>query len=288
MRLSRVLKTVTEAGKSLLLSPARSARELSHVRARKRASYLASHWRQSLSTGSPTEDEQAKNDNPLRKYFENVDEGPGIWKWLHYFNAYHQHLQKFVGQEVSIVEVGVYSGGSMPMWREYFGERCHVHGIDIQPECKSYENEHTTIHIGDQANRQFWNQFRAAVPHVDILIDDGGHTAEQQMVTLEEMLPHLQPGGVFLCEDIHGLGNEFTSFVGSLIDNLNAAYRTADRNNVVVANTPFQASIRSINVYPYLVVIEKFAEPSPTLSAPKHGSQWQPFLTKGEGHERSG
>ena len=110
-------------------------------------------------------------------------------KWLHYFDLYHRHLQKFIDRPVTVVEVGVYSGGSMPMWRHYFGEHCRVHGVDIQEECKMYEDAHTTIHIGDQADRAFWKRFRESVPAVDVLIDDGGHQPEQQMVTLEEMLP---------------------------------------------------------------------------------------------------
>ncbi len=282
MKLSRILKTASGCCQAMLFHPATSLRKLSHVPAQARAAKLVEKWGLAPSVQAsiprPTDDEQAILDNPLRQYFEGVTEGPGIWKWLHYFNAYHQHLQKFVGQEVSIVEVGVYSGGSMPMWREYFGSGCQVHGVDIQPECKVYENDHTTIHIGDQADRQFWRRFRQSVPHVDILIDDGGHTPEQQMVTLEEMLPHLRPGGIYICEDIHGLGNEFTSYVSALNDSLHAQNRTSDKQNVVCTSTAFQATIRSISQSPYLVVIEKFDTPSPHLAAPKHGTQWQPFL----------
>jgi hypothetical protein len=47
----------------------------------------------------------------------------------------------------------------------------------------------TSIHIGDQGDREFWRAFRERVPPVDVLIDDGGHQPEQQIVTLEEMLP---------------------------------------------------------------------------------------------------
>jgi len=282
VKLSRILKTAGGCCKAMLAHPGTSLRKLSHVPAQARAKKLVEIWEPALSNqdskNKQTEDEEAVLNNPLRQYFESVKEGPGIWKWQHYFNIYHQYLQKFVGQEVSIVEVGVYSGGSMPMWREYFGDDCQVHGIDIQPDCKVYENDHTTIHIGDQADRQFWRRFRQSVPQVDILIDDGGHTPEQQMVTLEEMLPHLRPGGIFICEDIHGLGNEFTSFVSSLNDSLHAQNRTADKQNVVCNTTAFQATIRSISQFPYLVVIEKFHTPSPHLAAPKHGTQWQPFL----------
>lgn len=279
MKLSRMLSTVGGCLNALATRPLASTKQLSHVPAITRAAQFVQAWNDGESEPTQqTDDDLALQENPLRQYFESVSEGPGIWKWVHYFNVYHRHLQKFVGRDVSVVEVGVYSGGSMPMWHKYFGEGCQVHGVDIQPECKSYENENTTIHIGDQADRQFWKQFRQTVPQVDVLIDDGGHTPEQQMVTLEEMLPHVRPGGVFICEDIHGLGNEFTSFLYGLMDGLHAQNRTADRTKYICDTTSFQASIRSINVCPYIAVIEKFDAPSTHLSAPKHGTQWQPFL----------
>lgn len=61
------------------------------------------------------------------------------------------------------------------MWQQYFGDKCRVYGIDIQEECKIYEDEKVKVFIGDQESRKFWNDFKKSVPRVDILIDDGGH-----------------------------------------------------------------------------------------------------------------
>ena len=115
------------------------------------------------------------------------------------------------------------------MWRSYFGPDSRVYGIDIEPACEVYAREGIEVVIGDQADRTFWSKFRRDVPDVDVLIDDGGHTPEQQMVTLEEMLPHLQPGGVYMCEDVHGTGNQFTRFAYRLIDHFNARARGRHR-----------------------------------------------------------
>ena len=57
-------------------------------------------------------------------------------------------------------------------------------------------DERTKIFIGDQADRSFWAEVRQTAPLIDIVIDDGGHLPEQQLVTLEELLPHVRPGGV--------------------------------------------------------------------------------------------
>jgi Methyltransferase domain len=216
-------------------------------------------------------------ENPLWDYFQNHREGLGIWKWEHYFDVYHRHFARFVGQKVNVLEIGVYSGGSLEMFRSYFGEQSHIFGVDIREACKAYENDRISIFIGDQADRAFWSTFKKSVEGIDILIDDGGHTPEQQRITLEEMLPYLRPGGVYLCEDVHGRFNEFSAYATGLVNELNAMNRMPDpllQSNV----SQFQSSIHSIHFYPYLVVIEKNRAPVTKLSAPKHGTKWEPFF----------
>ena len=274
----RKTRTLLACVRTLFQSPRESVESLTGLAEQVRALGVARQWDVSASSGfgerSAAEPGTNGQANPLRTYFDSIEDGPGIWKWLHYFEIYHRHLQRFVGRPVTIVEVGVYSGGSMPMWRHYFGADSHVHGVDIQPECKAYEDAHTTIHIGDQSDRAFWQRFRQLVPTVDILIDDGGHEPEQQMVTLEEMLPHLRPGGVYVCEDVHGARNQFATFAHSLAGELNAVTGAAQ----LTPTTPFQSAIESVHLYPFVVVIEKLDSAVAAFSAPKHGTKWQPFL----------
>ena len=219
------------------------------------------------------------DDNRFRRYFLEHRDGPGIWKWLHYFDAYDRHLSRFIGREVHIAEVGVYSGGSLAMWRDVLGPRCHVYGIDVAPECKAYENEYTRIFIGDQADRAFWARFRDDVPTLDIVIDDGGHEVEQQVVTLEETLPHLASGGVFMCEDVHGAFNPFAAYMHGLHDALNAVGPRADAEAPVryaYEGTPFQRLVASVHQYPFLTVIERSHDDSSQLVSVAHGTEWQP------------
>lgn len=218
--------------------------------------------------------------NPLREYFEANTEGPGIFKWLHYFEIYDRHLARFVGKDVHIVEVGVYSGGSLGMWRSYLGPRSRITGVDIMPACRQYENEYTKIMIGDQADRSFWKRFRDECPPIDIVIDDGGHLSEQQIATLEELLPHVRPGGVYICEDIHGLQRNFSSVVNGLDNALNAYELEPPKgfdNPIIVGATPFQSRIHSIHHYPFIIVIETHEHPIHKLQAVRRGTQWQPL-----------
>jgi hypothetical protein len=216
-------------------------------------------------------------DNPLWNYFQSHREGPGIWKWEHYFEIYHRHFARFVGTKVDVLEIGIFSGGSLEMWRAYFGDQSHIYGVDIEDACRSYQNDHVSVFIGDQADRSFWRDFKSSVAGIDIIIDDGGHSPEQQQVTLEEMLPHLRPGGVYLCEDITGTFNRFASFATGLVNELNRQQDIPGPELQSSVST-FQSQIHSIHFYPFVAVIEKNYHPLARLSGPRHGTEWQPFL----------
>jgi SAM-dependent methyltransferase len=237
-------------------------------------SYVSSADRPTLSVLSP------KND--LREFFDRNVEGPGIWKWEHYFEIYDRHLSKFRGKAPTIVEIGIYSGGSLPMWQHYFGPGTQVVGIDIEPACRVYEREGVRVFIGDQADRSFWARFREEVPKVDILIDDGGHESEQQSISLDEMLPHLAPGGVYICEDVHHKNNLYARMVFGLADGLNDfEWMRGDPEGSgrwVKPTTALQKSVKGISVYPYVTVFELHDTRPMELVSVKHGTEWQPFL----------
>jgi hypothetical protein len=71
-----------------------------------------------------------------------------------------------------------------------------------------------------------------------------------------------------MCEDLHGIDNQFCEVAISLIRKLNAMGGVNDT----------QAAIHSLHFYPFLSVIEKAPVRVTNLSAPKHGTEWQPFL----------
>jgi len=89
------------------------------------------------------------------------------------------------------------------MWKDYFGDKARIFGVDINPECKKFEEKNIEIFIGSQSDRKFLKKVKENIPKIDILIDDGGHTMLQQIVTFEEIFQHIDANGVYLCEDIH-------------------------------------------------------------------------------------
>ena len=201
--------------------------------------------------------------NDLEKYFKNNDKRL-IDKWMHYFDVYDRYFSKFRNKEVIVLEIGVFQGGSLQMWKDYFGDKATIYGIDINPRCKEFEEENIHILIGSQSDRSFLRQVRKAIPPVDILIDDGGHTMKQQIVTFEELFGHVKDEGVYLCEDTHtsyrlkhGGGYKrrgtFVEYSKNFIDDLNAYHSTEKRHRI----TDFTKTVNAVHFYDSMVVIEK-------------------------------
>lgn len=118
----------------------------------------------------------------LREIFESHNDRL-LHKWNHYIEIYDKHFSIFRNKEIVFIEIGVSHGGSLQMWREYFGEKAFLIGVDINSECKKFEEENTKIFIGSQTDEKFLTDLKSKIPNVDILIDDGGHTMKQQITT---------------------------------------------------------------------------------------------------------
>ena len=205
--------------------------------------------------------------NPLLEYFEGNPDRL-IHKWMHYFDIYHRHFAPWRGRPVTVVEFGVFHGGSLQMWKHYFGRDARIFGVDIEPRCKEMEERQVEILIGDQEDREFLRSVREHVGPVDIVIDDGGHQMHQQIVTFEELFPHVQPHGVYLCEDLHtsyvssyggGYRKEgtFVERAKSLVDGLHGFYEGKPQVDPALRADDFTRSAHSLHFYDSIVVIEK-------------------------------
>lgn len=199
-----------------------------------------------------------------REIFEN-HEGNLIHKWDHYFEIYDRHFEKYAGKEVVVLEIGVSQGGSIKLWQKFFGPGLRYYGIDINPKCKQLEEENVTIFIGSQEDENFLNKVKAEIPDLDILIDDGGHTMKQQIVTFEVLFDKIKTGGLYFCEDNHtsywfdfggGLKRKGTyiEYVKNLIDVMHLWYAG---KNTYIKNHALKEKIFALHIYDSIVVIEK-------------------------------
>jgi Methyltransferase domain len=218
--------------------------------------------------------------NDLEQYFYN-NTGRVISKWRHYFEIYERHLSRYRGRNVTILEIGVWKGGSLQMWKHYFGPKARIYGIDIDPDCAMFAEPQIDILIGSQEDRDFLRWVREYAPHIDVLIDDGGHTMRQQIVTFEELFPHIAPDGVYLCEDLHtsyweewGGGyrkpGTFIEYSKTFIDYLHGWHARKARRTWYGRKQPelgvsgFTRSVHSLHYYDSVLVIEKRPIERPT------------------------
>jgi hypothetical protein len=219
-----------------------------------------------------------KGANFLDTYFLNSPHGT-LHKWLHYFDIYDKTFSRFRGKKVTVLEIGVFRGGSLQMWREYFGSNAQIVGVDIDPQCKRYEDERISIEIGSQEDENFLKTLVEKYGHFDVIIDDGGHTMNQQKVSFDKLFGAVPFGGVYLCEDCHtsywtsfGGGHKkkstFIEFSKNLVDVVNQNYipkctslkqRVKDflRGRKSYTGSKFTNMIRSVSFYDSIVVVEK-------------------------------
>jgi hypothetical protein len=169
-----------------------------------------------------------------------------------YFQVYEELFEKYRGQEVTFVEVGVLNGGSLFMWRDYFGARARIIGVELNPAAKKWETEGFEIYIGSQSDPVFWENFFKVVGTVDVILDDGGHTYEQQIVTADQCIPNIKDGGLLVVEDTHtsymqsfGYPTQysFIEWAKKLMDNINSRFPGLSHSKLVYKNYIYSMTI---------------------------------------------
>lgn len=199
-----------------------------------------------------------------REIFDNY-EGNLIHKWNHYFEIYDTHFERFVGRDIVILEIGVSQGGSIQLWKSFFGSKLKYYGIDINPKCKIFEEDNVSIFIGSQEDPEFLLSLKSKIPDLDILIDDGGHTMKQQITAFEILFDKIKNNGLYLCEDNHtsywfdfggGMKRKGTymEYIKNLIDVMHLWYAG---KNTFISNYNMKEKIYAIHIYDSIVVIEK-------------------------------
>lgn len=115
-------------------------------------------------------------------------------KWEHYFPIYDKHFAKYQDKPVRVLEIGVSHGGSLQLWKQYFGAKAHITGMDIDLRCADYEEDRIEILICNQAHIGQPLEY-------DIVIDDGSHVKEHQEASFKALWEHTR--GPYLIEDCH-------------------------------------------------------------------------------------
>jgi hypothetical protein len=203
-------------------------------------------------------------------------------KQTNFFDVYETLFAGYRNQNIILVEIGIFQGGSLFMWREYFGPNARIIGIDANPGAVELREHGFEIYIGDQADPVFWTEFFEQVGPIDILIDDGGHWNEQQIKTVAYCASHIRDGGILIVEDTQTsyyewMGNpsrySFVEYAKHLMDVINARnteIRTIWREQPLA---PLIYCIRSFNSVVAFDIDRTKCLPSKPVNnaAPAHG-----------------
>lgn len=204
------------------------------------------------------------NSSFLHNYFLN-NNGKILHKWIHYFDIYERYFRKYVGKKILMIEIGVFQGGSLDMWKAYFGENAIIVGIDINPDCKRFENkeENVFVEIGDQSDTDFLKSVVDKYGTPDIVLDDGSHIMSHISATFDYLYYNMNSESTYMVEDLHcsywnefqggfRLDGTFIEFAKKKVDEINAPHSRG-----VQDITEFTKTTQSIHFYDSIIVFEK-------------------------------
>lgn len=128
-----------------------------------------------------------------------------------YQDMYENYLPALRHKKLKMLEIGLgcdmsYGpGASYYTWLEYF-PNVDLYFIEYDAKCAEQWADKTTgatIITGDQGDAVFLEKFMSEHgKDFNIIIDDGGHTMEQQQTSLKHLWKAVKPGGIYFCEDL--------------------------------------------------------------------------------------
>ena len=201
--------------------------------------------------------------------------GPkSLTKWVHYLDVYEREFTPFRTRPVSFLELGIFRGGSIPMWKEFFAESSTLTFIDIDPECRTHEIEGTQVRIGSQADPAFLAEVATEFGPFDVILDDGSHLNAHQIASLQALWPHLADRGIYVVEDCHtsywpGFGGghkapqSFIEFAKNAVDIMHSWYTEDDASFPVHGQA---GALESVRFYDSITVLEKRIRSDPPTS----------------------
>ncbi|MGO8745772.1 MAG: class I SAM-dependent methyltransferase [Thermoguttaceae bacterium] len=118
-----------------------------------------------------------------------------------YLDIYEQYFAPIRHAVKSVLELGVYEGASLRLWRDYF-TNAKIHGIDHSPDCKKHEGARVKVTIGPQDDPKTIDAAVAADGPFDLIIDDASHLHPMTIASWNLLWPHITPGGWYVIEDL--------------------------------------------------------------------------------------
>ena len=112
---------------------------------------------------------------------------------------YEQNLKKDISK---LWEIGVLDGASLQMWSEYY-PNAKITGFDIEDKSSLKFNNNVAFKLLDQGNKNELEKLAKENNDIDIIIDDGSHIIQHQIMTFEILFNSLKSEGQYIIEDLH-------------------------------------------------------------------------------------
>ena len=145
-------------------------------------------------------------DTPDNELFRIFSADTNVHKWHHYFDIYTRYFERFRNRPIRMLEIGVFRGGSLRMWKEYFHPDSTIVGIDIDKSCQAHEiaERNVYVRIGSQADPDFLDAVNGEFGPFDIILDDGSHKTHHQILSFGALFRSaLKEDGCYMVEDVH-------------------------------------------------------------------------------------
>ena len=186
-----------------------------------------------------------------------------------YFEVYDELFSKYRNKKITFVEIGILGGGSLFMWRNFFGPKARIIGIDLNPTAKKWTKYGFEIFIGDQSDINFWKVFKKKVGKIDIILDDGGHRYIDQITSIECILSNIKHNGLIVVEDTHtsymdGFGDKKYSLINYIKKNIDKINHKSHK----LKNINSKDNIWSIKIYESIIAIFVKNKQKQTMSSP--------------------
>jgi hypothetical protein len=117
-------------------------------------------------------------------------------------HGYQRYYRRFFAEtppKPTILEIGVDNGNSLELWSEFLTEP-KLYAIDI---INKTVPEWVTFDCVDQSDAAQLSTYAEGKHQLfDVIVDDGSHVPEHQILTLNALWQCLKPGGSYIVEDI--------------------------------------------------------------------------------------
>ena len=135
----------------------------------------------------------------LKKYNFPTDKHLGHC-YVEYF--YEKEFLKYKNKNINFLEIGIHRGGSTALWNKYF-DNTKISAVDIADVVDGpYRNlPNVEYYFGDA----YYSEDFFREEKFDIIIDDGPHTFESQVVFINKYLPKMKKDGLLIIEDVQDI-----------------------------------------------------------------------------------